>query len=470
MSAILEAGGVRRQHGNSAAPKALAGMAFREAIERDAQDLLNLTARIAAETGHCLPGRDLLVDLAALGNDHPAQERRLDAAARELRQAWLGIAHRPADSSLKSPQEGEVAEVPAGGHLHFGYERDLDASLLEGRGGSYAPAPAGWTGDLVIYRSGQAVLAAVLQFVAAAWGNKRTLSVAHAGAYFETAALLAAWPRRSFRPAPISAVSADMVIGEPVWCDGAFGITEHLPRARHVLLLDTTMVGPSHDLGSFLAAASDDCEVAIVYSSGLKLDQAGLELANVGIARVLVRDGANMNAVDVARELRQLRALMSTGLTLDELSALSAPWFLDRSYVDRYAASIFANNRRVAQSIGSNSAVFGPHCHPSLLAPGADGPFCAVQLKEASPGRYRRLVEIVEREGKRRGLLLTKGGSFGFRGHRFELIEPDPGQGDAFLRVAMGWRDGHSCRGLGEMLSEFAACESFEALERAYGR
>ena len=119
---------------------------------------------------------------------------------------------------------------------------------------------------------------------------------------------------------------------------------------------------------------------------------------------------------------------MATGLTLDELSALSAPWFLDRAYVDAYTAAIFANNRLLAQSIGSESAVFGPHCHPSRSASGADAPFCALQLREASPARYRRLAEIVEQQSERRGLLLTKGGSFGFRGHRFELIEPAPGK------------------------------------------
>ena len=42
--------------------------------------------------------------------------------------------------------------------------------------------------------------------------------------------------------------------------------------------------------------------------------------------------------------------------------------------------------------------------------------------------------------------------------------------GDPFLRVAMGWRDGHSCRGLGELLGELALHKSFEALDRAYGR
>jgi hypothetical protein len=445
-------------------------MVFREAIERDALDLLALAARAAADTGQDPLHGALQRDLGTLGNDYLAQERRLDMAALALRRAWLSAAHRPADASLKSPEDGEIARVPCGEGLQFGYERDLDVSILEDRGATYASPPAGWTGDMVIFRSGQAALASILQLVAAAWGDKRTLSVAHAGAYFETTALLAAWPRRTFRPTPASAVSADVVIGEPVWCDGCFGVTKRLPRARHVLLLDTTMVGPSHDLCSCLAAAADDCEVAIAFSSGLKLDQAGLELANVGIARVLVRDGAQQRATGIASRLRQLRGLMATGLTLDELSALSAPWFLDRAYVDAYTTAIFANNRLLAQSIGSESAVFGPHCHPSRSTPGAAAPFCALQLREASPARYRRLAGIVEQQSEQRGLLLTNGGSFGFRGHRFELIEPAPGQGDPFLRIALGWRDGHSCRGLAELLGELADHKSFEALDRAYGR
>ena len=445
-------------------------MVFREAIERDALDLLALAGRMAAETGHDPLDGALRRDLAALGNDYLAQERHLEGAALTLRQAWLSAAHRPADASLKSPEDGEITRVPCGESLHFGYERDLDVSILEDRGATYAHPPAGWTSDMVIFRSGQAALASILQFVAAAWGDKRTLSVAHAGAYFETTALLAAWPRRTFRPTPASVVSADVVIGEPVWCNGCFGATDRLPRARHVLLLDTTMVGPSHDLCSCLADAADDCEVAIAFSSGLKLDQAGLELANVGIARVLVRDGARRRVAEIAGRLRQLRGLMATGLTLDELSALSAPWFLDRAYVDNYTAAIFANNRLLAQSIGSDSAVFGPHCHPSRSAPNAAAPFCALQLREASPTRYRRLAEIVEQQSEQRGLLLTKGGSFGFRGHRFELIEPAPGQGDPFLRVAIGWRDGHSCRGLAELLGELAAHKSFAALDRTYGK
>lgn len=443
-------------------------MLFREAIERDALDLLALAGRVAAQTGHDPFDGALHRDLAALGNDHLAQERQLETAALTLRRAWLKAAHRLGDTTLKSPRDGDTAHVPCGDSLHFGYERDLDVSILEDRGAAYAPPPAGWTSDMVIFRSGQASLATILQFVASAWGDRRTMSVAHAGAYFETTALLDAWPRRNFRLTHGTAVSADVVIGEPVWCNGGFAATKRLPRARRVLLIDTTMVGAACDLGPWLLSASDDCNIAIAFSSGLKLDQAGLELANVGIARVLVRDGAPARS-EIAGRLRQLRGLMATGLTLDELSALSAPWFLDRAYVDNYVAEIFANNRALAQAIGRESPVLEPRCHPALTS-SADAPFCAVQLREPSPSRYRRFVEIVDQECHRRGLLLTKGGSFGFRGHRFELIEPAPGQGHPFLRLAMGWRGGHSCRGLAELFRELAIHQSFAALDRAYGR
>ena len=444
-------------------------MQFREAIERDAQDLRTLADRVAASTGRESACTGLLAPLGTCGNDYREQEQRLEAAAMELRRTWLALAHRPADAMLKSPREGQVAHVPCGDGVRFGYERELDASLLEGRGSGYMQLPTGWSGDLVVYRSGQAALACFLQFAASRWGQRGPLTVAHAGAYFETAALLETWPQRVLQQVPAGSQPVDILIAEPVWCDGAFGCAGAQPHARRVLLLDTTMVGPGYDLAPHLAAAGSDCPLVIAYSSGLKLDQAGLELANVGIARILAPDGGEA-ASDIGAELRHLRGLAGSGLTLDELSALSAPWFMDRAYVDRYTAAIFANNRALAASIGKDSAVFGGRCHPSLLVPGAEAPFCALELADASPANYRRLAGIVEREAERRGLLASKGGSFGFRGHRFELIEPDPGQGRSFLRMAMGWRAGHSCHGLCELFAELAGHASFQALDRAYGR
>jgi hypothetical protein len=327
------------------------------------------------------------------------------------------------------------------------------------------PRPAGRMRDFMLFRSGQAALTGLVQLAISRWGADGPLTVAHAGAYFETAAWLERWPARILRRCDAAEAEVDLVIGEPVWCDGRFGRTARLPRPRRALLLDTTMVGPLYDVGTHL---EDSCPLVAAYSSGLKLDQAGLELANVGIVRLFGRDAAEL--AGLASSLREIRGLTGTGLTFDEASALSAPWFMDRIYADQYTTAVFAHNRALGEAVGSRSAVFGSHCHPSLHYDGAPAPFCALTLGEPNAAGYRRLAEIVERESERRGLHLVKGGSFGFRSHRFELIEPPPGQGDTFLRVAMGWRDGHSRQGVCELFAELAVAPSFAALDDGQAR
>lgn len=422
-------------------------MEFREAIDRDVQDLRKLAESVTTSSGTTATA--VLGDLPGGGNDFLAQERQLDAAAWTLRKSWLALAHRPADNSPKSPCVGQSAHVAAGNDVDFGYERDLDVSLLEDRRTGYMQSAEGWSTDLVLCRSGQAALSGLIQFAIAQWGAAGALGICHDGAYFETASLIDAWPRRVLERRKDG---ADVAIVEPVWCNGSFGLAADHIRGRQALFIDTTMAGPAYDVAPHLTS---DCPLIVAYSSGLKLDQAGLELANVGIVRIYARNG-RVEAREVAESLRRIRALTGAGLTLDELSALSAPWFMERGYVDGYTSALFANNRALAASIGGGSAIFAAGCHPSLLDAAADAPFCAIELRDPTPERYAALSARVEMEIRRRGLLASRGGSFGFRGHRFELIEPEAGQGRTFLRVALGWRDGHSRQGICDLFAELA--------------
>ncbi|HTG26450.1 MAG TPA: hypothetical protein VK681_41020, partial [Reyranella sp.] len=127
----------------------------------------------------------------------------------------------------------------------------------------------------------------------------------------------------------------DILLAEPVFCDGRFGVSDPrgLPRARRALLLDTTLVGTAVDLSPWFERF----------------------------------DGP-------------LVAVFRSGLTLDELAALSAPWFLDRTYLQDYTAAIFAHNAALGSAIGRESAVFEERSHPSLVSAGAEAPFCAVRL------------------------------------------------------------------------------------------
>ena len=434
-------------------------MNSREAIAKDAADLSELAKRVADTTHRSETHLRSVAVLGAPSGDFAHQERHLDEAAWNLRQWWLRLAHRPADKMPKSPCGGQSTRIASGAKIDFGYERDLDESVLEQRSEGYVEAIPGWSNDLVLFRSGQAALSALLQLAIGCWGGSEPLMIAHSGAYFETVALLQAWPSRILQR---SDNKQDLVIAEPVWCDGRFGCGTIIDPPRRILLVDTTMVGPNYNLRPYLDGR---CPIVVAYSSGLKLDQAGLELANVGFARIYTRNSAE-SANGIATRLREIRTLTGTGLTLDELSALSAPWFMDRNYVDRYTDSIFANNRAFAQGIGTKSNLFADACHPSLIDPEANAPFCALELHDPTREHYRRLLMIVENEIDRRGLLAANGGSFGFRGHRFQLVTPSTNEGRTFLRIALGWRDGFSRTGLCDLFEEL----SERGLEDRLGR
>ena len=431
-------------------------MNARKAIEHDIGDLRGLVARISEVTERKDFANDLFANFEGRQGTFLEQEGELETAAWKLRGHWLKLAHRSGDSTLKSPSAGHGAQTPDGGYVDFGYERELDVSSLERGRSGYSPFIDGWSNDLVVFRSGQAALAGILHWAMANWSGSAALGVQHDGAYFETRSLLDSWPKRILDRRQ---GATDVVIAEPIWCDGHFGRHDPSLAPRHALIVDTTMVGPGYDISAHLHGS---CPLVLAYSSGLKLDQAGLELANVGIVRIYARDDAGKDdagkdgAGKVATLLRSIRALTGTGLTLDELSALSAPWFMDREYAAGYAAGVFANNRALGQAVGNHSLLFEPNCHPSLVDTNADAPFCAFELREPSAELYKALIVRVEREISRRGLLAKKGGSFGFRGHRYELIEPEPERGRTFLRVALGWRDGHSRQGLCELFAELA--------------
>ena len=118
---------------------------------------------------------------------------------------------------------------------------------------------------------------------------------------------------------------------------------------------------------------------------------------------------------------------------------------------------MFANNAALARAIGSGSNLVEDRSHPSLLSPEAVAPFCAIRLRDGDAAAQRRLLHRVESEIARRGLALANGGSFGFRGNRYELIEPEHQTGQPFLRVAMGYRGGSDRDRIVNLFRELAA-------------
>src|SRR5205823_4754971 len=194
--------------------------------------------------------------------------------------------------------------------------------------------------------------------------------------------------------------------------------------------------------------------------------QGSIELSSVEILSVFKLDESAISAKQMGNRIRKIRTLLGLGLSFAEVAALEAPWFLDREYTTAYQRAIFENNARLAHAVSAGNRLFRGVCHPSRLPDlkGArDAPFCVFRLHERDSQSYAALEDHLKREAQRRGILFELGGSFGFRGHRFEVVRPESGE-EPFLRVALGQRAGWSCDHIIQLMTELARAGSIPRL------
>ena len=446
-----------------------------ETVRAECDDLQRLGAalgeKVPAARGALETWRDAVAALAETNLPPWESESELDRLALALRRICLGAAHAASDRTLRSPRERDRTRAPDGAEINFGYERSLQPEALEARCAAYAPAPAGWQADHLLFSSGQAAMNCLLLALSPRGANPASPPrIRHVGGYFETEELLAMLAAHGMARELAKAMDepADVLIVEPIYFDRAAGahavdvaatLEEHAASGLgwpSLVIVDTTLVGPCCDLAPLLPPAliaMEPAPLVVGLSSGLKLDQAGLELANVGIVS-LYRRGDQSFAVDPAEKLKKARTLTGAGLGFDALGALDAPWFLDRETARLYAGAVFENNALLAQRLADIDGLFSQVSHPALGASDADAPYCLIQLHDDTPENYRKLERLIAREAKRRNLRFDKGGSFGFRSHRYEAILPEAGEITPFLRVALGARKGWSRDGIIDLLCD----------------
>jgi len=337
----------------------------------------------------------------------------------------------------------------------------------------------------VLLSSGQSAMAAILHALEGSTlfgGPLRRLSFVHLGSYFETneifslfCALLDPAGRGRRAVETMLNCDGDIVIVEPVFCDGDYGVVDvhrlvemhqRQPRPR-VYLFDNTLCGTRFALEHYLRRLSKIEPVAVFrVFSGLKLFQAGLELASLGIVSVFTQDGDTISAHEIGDRIRRVRTLLGLGLSFFEVAALEVPWFLDRGHTHAYERAIFENNELLARAVAEDNRLFGSMFHPSLLGAPDDArcaPYCSFRLKERDVTLYDGLEQHLQREAERRDLQFDLGGSFGFRGHRFEVVRPETGE-EPFLRVALGRRTGWSRDRIIELMTEIARAPSVSQL------
>lgn len=379
-------------------------------------------------------------------------ERAAEAFTRSLRSLWLDAAGREASTVLRSPTASETQRI---GRRHdaFGYERDLQPESLERRCEAFFPVPPpGWKQEHILFSSGQAAMTTALLVLGGhIVSDKPALRLAHRGVYFETKALVRTLP---FVNEATFAQTADVIINEPVCCDGQFhqlDTAKLLSASPSAVIFDTTLMGRMDGVDDYLAGLQPGGkQIVMRVASALKLLQGGLELANCGVLSVYT---SHASLSGVGDKLRTMRTLTGSGLHHVDALALEAPWVFDADHTDSYTSAIFEHNARLAQAVEPVNRRFEPVTHPSFG--GANAPFCAFRLKGASPAAYDALDQEIAAEAQRRKLNLARGGSFGFRGHRYEIVKPETGE-PPFLRMALGRRGGWSCEGIIAMMTRLA--------------
>src|SRR5690349_6950537 len=409
-----------------------------EALDEDRAELLGIASSMEDTVPQLAERLGLRRDFLAKGTTGAASplaaEDVLEQATRAIRHIWLQAAASSTSKSYRSPTEDERTVTPTGRFHNFGYERDLQPDALERRCKNFFSAPpSGWPQDHVLFSSGQAAMTAVLTLLFSRQDG--ALRLHHAGCYFETVNLLTLFAGRFEN---VGGQDADTVIVEPVSCDGVeFGTVSLAQLATHAssdatqsIVVDSTLAGLDDGLNDLLSNLPPEREVFRVHS-GLKLFQAGLELADVGIVSVYGAPSGDM--------LRRIRTLHGAGLRFADVAALELPLFLDPGATRRYEDAVFAHNRVLAHAARANPAF--DVSYPCDTKP---APFVIVNLRDAA--HYENLDERICDEARKRGLVFDKGGSFGFRGHRFETVRPE--LGPPFLRVAMGRRGGPSLAGI----------------------
>jgi hypothetical protein len=451
-------------------------------MESETAELFSLAASLSARApGYQLQFDALIHEMRAgfdVAKDASLRERLSEKFSQSLRHLWIEASVASTSRNYRSPPIEQKTRTATGRSIEFGYERDLHPTYLEERCARFfGDSPQDWTSDHVLLSSGQSAMAATLHALegGSLIGGNRKLSFVHLGAYFETAEVFSLF-RSLLQPigrgrAAVTTMSewdADVFIIEPVFCDGEFGavdvtrlIDQHRRKSRRrVYIFDTTLTGTTYSLQTHLDRLRP-LEPPAVFRlvSGLKLLQGGLELSNVGVLSVFTPGDAPLSARQIGDRIRKIRTLLGLGLSFADVAVLEAPWFLDREYTSLYQHAIFENNARLANAVSTHNRGFRGLFHPTML-PQWQGPhkapYCVFRIESPDAQAYARLEERIREEVRIRDILFEAGGSFGFRGHRFEVVHPEDGT-ETFLRVALGRRSGRSCDQIIELFQELAS-------------
>ncbi|WP_194943741.1 hypothetical protein [Glutamicibacter halophytocola] len=428
--------------------------------------LLGMVSEVIAQDSYDAKEWNRLGDLisSTCSDSDIAFEASLNTFSQLIRKLLIERGKTIEKTFYRSPSSTENRFLPSGSPLDHAYERSIPALEVEKKLKKRLEQIVGWETESIATSSAMGALHLVLSTLCHILRptSNRPLRLVSAGKYFETSKLLDFFDNELFSTLEVDSIRElglmdkesvpDILLLEPIVYGHSLSVLnledlinswKQLGCCPRYIIIDTTLSGPGWNTRFFLELLSNinGNPILIEYRSGLKLDQSGLEIANLGIIDIFSIKSSTiqkLDAVSLGKTLRALRGILGLGLRASDLASLDAPFLLSPKWSKIHAARVFRNNKLVAEELGKCTGLVSSVSHPSTAEAKGNAPFVIISLENESLQYHGYLLAALREEIYSTNLQVVHGSSFGFRNTRFESIVPNNSDDVGIFKIAAG--------------------------------
>lgn len=413
-----------------------------------------------------------------------------DKAVASLRNHIILDATLKSSMNFRSPIFG--SKDHEGLDIDFSYERSLNPKKLEKKINSQLEVPGKWKVNTLCFNSCMAALTTILQTLKHMLKPTpdKPIILGNMTSYFETNIILNYLSDSLFNIKDIDLDETEnfndieIFFFETVRYDqemNSFNTGFFLrnwiksnPKPR-IIIIDTTLTGNLWPVNQFLDLLSQNTDgpiTVIVCRSGLKLDQRGMEITNLGICSIYTTNEKKFipNNKELKETLKLVRNSTGASVPYSTEIALSSNYLFSEDSTAHHTKAVLQNNLILANRLYSGG-IFNKVFHPSLSAKKYSFnhcPFIMIHLDDNSIEAHEKFLSIIVSRLKSEKINAQMGSSFGFCGHRFESFVPRVKDNIAYFKIAMGARIGSGTDNFIKFMEDISAYDSVNSLVRDY--
>lgn len=371
------------------------------------------------------------LELPHLTDNYIDNENLIQKTIQSIRSNWLKKVAEHAVNFDRSPWEGQIPSDLWGNQFKFSYETLLSNDDLPDYFGYDIK---GYQHRTYLFPNGMAAIKGTLDIIDSA--TTTPLKIYASVGYFETVNYLNMLVNRGAEVKKLSQsdMDANVFIFEPMLYNFTSNLTDEELLITKInessaplkfLIMDSTMHNVTK-IFSRISTKLKDIEniILIDVRSGLKLDQSGLELTNLGIAVWFINQNSGQFSDFLFDFIQKYKGLSGTNLPFIDLLALAynhknldGQDYLQpiKNNVSLFINNYSHNNSKYIQEIRYGKGSF---FEEKLMSP-----FIFFKLNSQKKDDYICFIENIKSHFNREGLFLPFRNSWGFRYPSIEFIE-----------------------------------------------